>query len=244
MKNSENWVATKYELKNGRLRGSRNPKHLGVSSRLMTDITATFYQKYLPLHARGRLADLGCGFVPFYMLYKDLITQSICVDWPNSAHKNDFLDITCDLNKPLPMADSAADTIVISEVLEHIANPELLWQEMARILAPGGKILLSVPFFYKIHEAPYDYYRYTEFALRHLAEKNGLSVSVHGVVRRAAGDLYRPGGKEPGEGSCDRYTVGKMLPGILPCVCAYRLGQTGFCQHRQILPVGIFYDCG
>jgi SAM-dependent methyltransferase len=178
MKNSEQWVPTKYELKNGRLRGSRNPRHLGVSSRLMTDITATFYQKYLPLHARGRLADLGCGFVPFYLIYRDLITESLCVDWPNSAHKNDFLDITCDLNKPLPIADQSVDTIVISEVLEHIANPELLWQEMARIVAPGGKILLSVPFFYKIHEAPYDYYRYTEFALRNLAEKNGLSVSV------------------------------------------------------------------
>ena len=46
---------------------------------------------------------------------------------------------------------------------------------MSRILKPGGKILLSVPFFYKIHEAPYDYYRYTEFALKHLATKNGLT---------------------------------------------------------------------
>lgn len=178
MKNSEQWVPTKYELKDGVLRGSRNPKKLSVSSRLMSDKIAGFYQKYLPLHAQGRLADLGCGYVPFYMAYKDLVTTTTCVDWPNSAHKNDLLDVTCDLNQPLPLPDHSADTIVLSDVLEHIANPTLLWQEMTRVLAPGGKILMNVPFFYKIHEAPFDYYRYTEFALRNFAETNGFSVLV------------------------------------------------------------------
>jgi SAM-dependent methyltransferase len=144
----------------------------------MTDITASFYQRFIPVYVKGSLADLGCGNVPLYDVYKNHVTENICVDWPNTMHSNQFLDYECDLNNPLPIPAARFDTIIISEVLEHIANPEVIWAEMSRILKPGGKILLSVPFFYKIHEAPYDYYRYTEYALRHLAKKNGLDTVI------------------------------------------------------------------
>ncbi len=176
MKNINLWFPTKYEYRKGKLRGSKNPKFLTASSRLMTDITGAFYQQYLPKYSTGKLADLGCGNVPFYMAYKDLISENICADWPNSAHKNQYLDLECDLNEPLPFFNNEFDTIIISEVLEHISNPELIWAEMARIIKPGGRIILSVPFFYKIHEAPFDFYRYTEFALKNFAEKNKLTV--------------------------------------------------------------------
>jgi SAM-dependent methyltransferase len=174
VKNIDKWVSTKYVFKKEKLIGSRNPKHLTISSRLMTDITATFYQHYIPKYIKGRLADLGCGNVPFYMLYKDLVTENICADWPNSLHKNQYLDIECDLNQPLPIPDSSFDSIILSEVLEHIANPDMLWSEMSRILKQKGIVLLSVPFFYKIHEAPHDYFRYTEFALKNFAQKYGF----------------------------------------------------------------------
>lgn len=176
MKNVNHWLPTKYEVKGNRLRGSRNPVHLSISSRLMTDITGSFYQQYIPKYVRGKLADLGCGNVPFYDVYKNLVSENICVDWPNTMHKNQFLDFECDLNKPLPFSTWEFDSIIISEVLEHISSPEIIWSEMARILKPQGKILLSIPFFYKIHEAPFDFYRYTEFALKNFADKNGLHV--------------------------------------------------------------------
>lgn len=176
MKNSQTWFPTKYEFNRKRLRGSRNSEFLSVSSRLMTDITASFYQHYIAKYVSGKLADLGCGNVPFYAVYKNLVHENICADWPNSAHQNHYLDVECDLNQPLPFPDREFDSIIISEVLEHISNPELIWTEMSRILKPQGKLLLSVPFFYKIHEAPYDFYRYTEFALRNFAEKNNLTV--------------------------------------------------------------------
>lgn len=176
MKNIDLWVPTKYQFRNNKLRGSRNPKFLTTSSRLMADITASFYQEHLGKYAAGKLIDLGCGTVPFYGLYKDLVSEITCVDWPNSTHKNQYLDFEYDLNQPFPFLDAQFDTIIISEVLEHIANPELIWSEMTRILKPYGKIILSVPFFYKIHEAPHDYYRYTEFALKNFAAKNNLKV--------------------------------------------------------------------
>lgn len=57
-------------------------------------------------------------------------------------------DIVCDLNREgliLPVEDQTFDLILCTEVLEHLLWPQRLLEEMHRILAPGGKILLSVP---------------------------------------------------------------------------------------------------
>jgi SAM-dependent methyltransferase len=122
------------------------------------------------------LIDLGCGNVPLYAVYKPYVDEITCVDWPNSSHMQSHLDFVCDLNSPLPVPDSYFDTIILSDVLEHIAEPKLLWIEMSRILKSGGRALLNVPFYYKIHEAPHDYYRYTEFALRRFADFAKFSI--------------------------------------------------------------------
>jgi len=91
-------------------------------------------------------------------------------------HQNPYVDIFMDLNQPLLFPDQEFDTIILSDVLEHISNPELLWQEMFRILKPGGKLILNVPFLYPIHEQPYDFFRYTQFALERMAEKAGFKI--------------------------------------------------------------------
>lgn len=176
MKNSDQWRPSKFTWKNGKLRGSRNAAELQLSSRLVADIVANYYQRYLTRYATGKLIDLGCGRVPFYGLYKDHVDSITCVDWENSVHQNPFLDLTCDLTQPLPFSDESFDTILLSDVLEHIPEPENLWKEMQRILRPEGRIILNVPFFYKLHEIPHDYLRYTEFALRRFAERNRLKV--------------------------------------------------------------------
>ena len=176
MKNSEEWRPTKYVLRGGTLLASRDPEQVAVASRLIIDCVARLYGECLPLHARGRLLDLGCGTVPLYGVYRWHVWETVCVDWSNTMHVNYHLDFECDLTKPLPFADDEFHTIILSDVLEHIPEPELLWNEMARILAPNGKLLLSVPFFYWVHEAPYDYYRYTSFALRRFAERSGLKL--------------------------------------------------------------------
>jgi ubiquinone/menaquinone biosynthesis C-methylase UbiE len=86
------------------------------------------------------------------------------------------VDVWCDLTETLPFGDGEFETIILSDVLEHIPEPANLWKEMARVLSPSGKVLISVPFCYWIHERPYDYYRYTEYALRRFAEPSGFTV--------------------------------------------------------------------
>lgn len=178
MKNKEKWTPSKFVYKKGRLVGSRDTNEIGVGSRLISDLTARFYENHIKDHCRGRLIDLGCGKVPLYMVYKDYVTENICVDWGNSAHENKYLDFECDLTKNLPFGDGEFNTVLLSDVLEHIPNPEHMWKELNRILARDGKVLLNTPFFYWLHEAPYDYYRYTEYALRHLAVSNGFKVTI------------------------------------------------------------------
>lgn len=176
MRSKESWVPSKYLLKNGHFTASRDVSNVGIGSRLIVDIIAQFYQSYIPKHVKGRLLDLGCGKVPLFEMYKDYIIDNMCVDWDNTLHDNKYVDVTCDLSGNLPFEEEQFETIILSDVMEHLPNPEKLWKEMFRLLAPGGKVLLNVPFLYWIHEAPHDYYRYTEFAVKRFAELSGFSI--------------------------------------------------------------------
>jgi SAM-dependent methyltransferase len=142
----------------------------------MADLIALAYERHLPLNARGALLDLGCEKVPLYASYQRLISESVCVDWANTLHKNQYLDHECDLTQPLPFPDGRFDTVILSDVLEHIPTPEDLCCEIARILNTGGKLLMNVPFYYWLHEEPHDYYRYTQYALRRFMGHAGLTV--------------------------------------------------------------------
>lgn len=144
----------------------------------MTDLVAELYEKHLSQFAQGRLVDLGCGKAPLYEAYRGKVTDSVCADWANSLHSNPLLDVVCDLSSRLPFEKDEFNTAILSDVLEHLPTPELFWAELARVLKPGGKLLMNVPFLYWIHEEPYDYYRYTEFALRRFADQNGFKVLI------------------------------------------------------------------
>ena len=176
MRNAQQWRPSKFVFRKGKLRASNKSSDLQVSSRLVANIVASHYQQYLPIFAKGTLIDLGCGKAPLYEFYKDYVECVTCVDWQHSVHENPFTDQTCDLNGRLPFDDSSYDTILLSDVLEHIAEPENLWLEMTRILKSGGVLILNVPFLYKIHEMPFDYFRYTEFSLRRFAERSQLNI--------------------------------------------------------------------
>ena len=172
MKNAESWKPTKFVQRGGGWRTTRDTREVGAGSRLITDAVARLYGAQLPLHARGRLLDLGCGQVPLYGAYRTLASEVTCVDWADGPH----IDRSCDLAEPLPFADASFDTVVLSDVLEHVPDPALVWREMARVLAPGGKVIMNVPFFYWLHAHPHDYYRYTNFALERFVRISGLTL--------------------------------------------------------------------
>lgn len=169
-------MPTKYVLKNGRLRGSRDPLEVGIGSRLTSDLVAGFYDANLSRHASGQLVDLGCGKVPLFAAYREYVSGITCVDWSPPDEGTTHIDYECDLNESLPLDSAQFDTVILSDVLEHVARPDMLWSEIARISRPGAKVLMNTPFLYCLHEQPHDYYRYTAHALRRFAETNGFEV--------------------------------------------------------------------
>lgn len=170
MKNKEKWKPSKYLYQNSRLYASKNKQELGYASYLIAQLVADKYSELLPKYAHGKLLDLGCGKIPLYLAYKDYIEENICVDWENTLHKNDNLDFSMDITKPLPFRDSEFQTIICTDVLEHIFEPFKVLDEMVRILDIGGHIILNTPFEYWMHEEPFDYYRYTEHFFRRYAD--------------------------------------------------------------------------
>jgi SAM-dependent methyltransferase len=176
MKNVESWKPTKAERYGARWRASRDRGEVSLGSRAMADWVIEAYENAIRAHACGVLADIGCGKMPYYGIYRGFVSEVIGVDWPSSLHENPHLDVLCDLNERIDLPDETVDTVLCTDVLEHIYRPARLWQEMARVLRPEGKAIVAVPFLYWIHEAPHDYHRYTGFALERYATEGGLRV--------------------------------------------------------------------
>lgn len=175
MRNVDHWRPSKLR-QDGRGRWLPNPDYVMPQSLLAGYIMAGAYVAALRTHARGRLLDAGCGDVPHFGLYRDLVTEVVCVDWPGSSHGRRHVDAWLDLSRPLPLAAGQFDTVLLADVLEHLPYPAALLAEVERVLAPDGTLLAMVPFLYWVHEAPHDYFRYTEYALRRLCTDAGLAV--------------------------------------------------------------------
>jgi SAM-dependent methyltransferase len=131
-----------------------------------------FLNKYTQLY-KGNLYDLGCGartYEPYFLQFAD---RYVGLDWGASVHDLKA-DIVADLNKPLPVDSNCADSIVCLSVLEHLCEPQNLLNEAYRMLKPGASIILQVPWQWWIHEAPYDFFRYTPYGLKYMFEKAGF----------------------------------------------------------------------
>jgi SAM-dependent methyltransferase len=176
VKNTERWQPTKFVNTARGLRASRDRREVAIGSRFIADIAAEWYERAIRAHARGRLLDMGCGYVPLFGVYRGLVQDNICIDWANTLHPSIHLDVVVDLGGNLPFEDGSFDTILLTDVLEHLAEPARAICEAARILRLGGKLIIGVPFFYWVHEAPHDYHRYTEFALQRMCQLSSLSV--------------------------------------------------------------------
>lgn len=176
MRNKKYWQPTKFIKTKRGYAPSNNTKYVGSGSLIMCYILIKTYEPIIRKYVKGLLLDVGCGYVPLFGIYNKYITDNICIDWENSLHKNPFLDCEFNLNEPIPLKSNIFDTVLCTDVIEHIINTDLMVNEMTRLLKPGGKLILTVPFFYWLHEEPHDYYRYTKHALENLCKINRLNI--------------------------------------------------------------------
>ena len=50
-----------------------------------------------------------------------------------------------DMEKPLPFADNSFDWVICMEGIEHVLHPAKLVEELSRITAPGGRVIITTP---------------------------------------------------------------------------------------------------
>jgi SAM-dependent methyltransferase len=82
----------------------------------------------------------------------------------------------------LPFRDGAFDGVVFQAVLEHVRDASKALSEIARVLRPGGSVLVEVPFMQGYHAAPADYRRFTVNGLRQELASHGFTVVAGGVA--------------------------------------------------------------
>lgn len=134
----------------------------------------------------GIVLDFGCGASPYQSFIK--AEKYIKVDFANESHPigNAVIDIFYD-GKTLPFKDNMFDSILCTEVFEHIPNLNDIVKELYRVLRPQGKILISVPFVWNEHEIPNDYQRFSQFGLCLLLENNHFKILT---VQKTTNTIY------------------------------------------------------
>lgn len=122
----------------------------------------------------GDVLDVGCGNKPYRELVPAARYVGLDVDTP-FTRRVAAADVFYD-GRTFPLPDAAFDGVLCSQVLEHVFAPEDFLGEIARVLRPGGTLVLAVPFLWDEHEQPHDFGRYSSFGLRALLERNGFEV--------------------------------------------------------------------
>ena len=121
----------------------------------------------------GRLLDFGCGSKPYRSLFATAEYVGVDYENPGHPHTNEQIDVFYD-GKNIPFGNDHFDSILCSEVFEHVFNLPDILNELNRVLKPGGKMLVTCPFVWPEHEVPHDFARYSRFALKSLLEQNGF----------------------------------------------------------------------
>ena len=85
-------------------------------------------------------------------------------------------DFVCSLDD-IPKPDNTYDTVLCTQVLEHVEFPQKVISELSRILKPGGKLFLTAPQSASVHGAPYHFFNFTEYGLASMFTKAGLEIN-------------------------------------------------------------------
>jgi SAM-dependent methyltransferase len=122
----------------------------------------------------GVVLDVGSGFQP----YRDLAqpeTRWFGIDLPTTASGRPLASAFGSA-EALPVRSGCVDAVLCTQVIEHLPHPWEFFREAARVLRPGGSLLLSAPHAQWLHEEPHDYFRFTRYGLASLASDAGLRI--------------------------------------------------------------------
>ena len=143
-------------------------------------------KEYAAIKKGDRVLSVGAGGDINFLLMK-------------YAKSNEFEVITIDINKDrnpdiigdvcvYDFGDMVFDIVVMGEVLEHLHSPHAAIENIYRSMKTDGRLIMTAPFIFPIHERPCDYFRYTRYGLEYLLgsfeevninERNGWGEAVN-----------------------------------------------------------------
>lgn len=124
----------------------------------------------------GVILDAGAG----HMRYKPFFDNCIYLSQEHPLgigfKKMETLeyDLVSPIDKYIPLRSGSVSGIISTSVLEHLRYPQNFFMEAYRILKPGGKLFINVPFNYPEHEVPFDFQRPTRYGLKRWFEDAGF----------------------------------------------------------------------
>jgi SAM-dependent methyltransferase len=123
----------------------------------------------------GSVLDVGAGEAPWREYLGDAARYTgIDVERADDFGMRRDPAIVYYDGKVMPFPDGSFDHVLCVEVLEHVGDPRAFAAELARVLRPGGTLLMTVPWSARLHHLPHDFHRFTRFGLEALLRSAGF----------------------------------------------------------------------
>jgi ubiquinone/menaquinone biosynthesis C-methylase UbiE len=122
-------------------------------------------------YMKGVTLDLGAGSAKYKGLIQPRVSKYVAFDMEPGPH----IDIVGDI-LALPIESNTYDTVISTQVLEHVKKPWVMASEIYRIVKPGGHLILTAPFMIPYHAHPGDYFRYTKEGMIDLFTSLGFEI--------------------------------------------------------------------
>ena len=118
---------------------------------------------FIDLEEQIHVLFVGSGGPLEELIRNTLKCKLITIDVNKERNPDYVMSIT-----EMDFKDNNFNLVLMLEVLEHVDNPFNAPDEIFRVLKPGGTLLLSTPFILGIHDAPFDYWRFTKYGLKEM----------------------------------------------------------------------------
>ncbi len=125
-------------------------------------------------HARGDLLDVGCGDRPFAWVFDGRVARYVGTDLKSSGYLDARPPDVYSRSEALPFPDARFDTVLGLSMLTYLPEPLAMLREANRVLKPGGVLLLEFTQMVPLHDAPWDFFRFTRYGASYLLERAGF----------------------------------------------------------------------
>lgn len=165
-------------------------------SHYLTEFCSKTSMDLMGKQLEGRVLDIGAGTGHGARYLDNGKTEYLPTDLPSGRDATDEnistrpkkITVYCS-SYALPFPNESMGGVLLLSVLEHLQSPQLALKEACRVLLPGGKMLVSVPFSFPIHGFPFDFMRWTMEGLKMELHNAGFENISESAIGNAFGSI-------------------------------------------------------